>query len=107
MGFSEPYSNPGTLPYEQELSRTLTLADLLAYGLVFIVPIAPIAVFGIVFNSSHGMVPLVYLVGLIAMVFTALSYMTMSAVFPVRLLVTLPVDLTNRTCFPFWPLLFC
>src|SRR5206468_851792 len=39
--------------------------------------------FGIVYNASHGMVPLVYFVGLIAMVFTALSYMTMSRLYPV------------------------
>ncbi len=69
--------------YKQELKRSLSLFDLLVYGLVFIVPGAPIAVFGIVFNASKGMVPLVYFIGLIAMVFTALSYMTMSRAFPV------------------------
>ena len=70
------------LGYHQELKRSLSLADLLVYGLVFIGPIAPIAVFGIVFNASRGMVPLVYLVGLVAMLFTALSYMTMSRLYP-------------------------
>ena len=69
--------------YKQELKRSLGLVDLLTYGLVFIVPIAPIAVFGIVFNASHGMVPLVYVIGLVAMVFIALSYMAMSSAFPV------------------------
>src|ERR1700722_12766262 len=69
--------------YRQELKRSLGLFDLLAYGLVFIVPVAPVAVFGIVFNASRGMVPLVYLVGLFAMLFTALSYMSMSRAFPV------------------------
>src|SRR5262249_39782440 len=69
--------------YRQELKRSLSLFDLLVYGLVFIVPGAPIAVFGIVFNASHGMVPLVYLVGLAAMLFTALSYMTMARAIPV------------------------
>jgi amino acid transporter len=72
-----------TFGYKQELKRSLSLSDLLVYGLVFIVPGAPIAVFGIVFNASHGMVPLVYLVGLVAMLFTALSYMAMSRAFPV------------------------
>jgi len=72
-----------TFGYKQELKRSLGLFDLLAYGLVFIVPIAPVAVFGILFNASHGMVPLVYVIGLVAMVFTALSYMTMSTAFPV------------------------
>ncbi len=72
-----------TFGYKQELKRSLSLSDLLVYGLVFIVPGAPIAVFGIVFNASHGMVPLVYLVGLVAMLFTALSYMAMSRAFPI------------------------
>ena len=69
--------------YRQELKRSLGLFDLLIYGLVFIVPTAPFPVFGIVFNASKGMVPLVYAVGLVAMVFTAWSYMTMSLAFPV------------------------
>jgi amino acid transporter len=69
--------------YRQELKRTLSSFDLLVYGLVFITPIAPWSSFGFVFNASHGMVPLVYIVGLVAMVFTARSYMVMSAAFPV------------------------
>jgi len=69
--------------YKQELKRSLGLAELLAYGLVFITPIAPVSVFGIVFNASHGMVPLVYVIGLVAMVFVALSYMAMAEAFPV------------------------
>jgi amino acid transporter len=69
--------------YKQELKRSLTLGGLLVYGLVFIVPIAPVAVFGIVYNASHGMVPLVYAIGLVAMLFTALSYMAMVHEFPI------------------------
>ena len=69
--------------YQQELKRTLSPFDLLVYGLVFIVPIAPWSSFGFVFNASHGMVPLVYLIGLVAMLFTAFSYMAMSHAFPV------------------------
>jgi amino acid transporter len=71
------------LGYAQELKRSLSLPDLLVYGLVFIGPIAPVTVFGIVFNASHGMVPLTYLVGLAAMIFTARSYMAMARVYPV------------------------
>jgi amino acid transporter len=66
------------LGYRQELKRSLSLADLVVYGLVFIGPIAPFTVFGFVYNASHGMPPIVYAVGLVAMVFTAFSYMTMS-----------------------------
>ena len=65
------------------LRRSLSLGDLLVYGLVFIVPIAPFVIFGVVFNASRGMVPLTYVIGLVAMVFTALSYREMSASFPV------------------------
>lgn len=68
--------------YKQELKRSLSLFDLLVYGLVFIVPITPVGTFGIVFDASHGMVPLVYVVGLVAMVFVALSYMAMAEAFP-------------------------
>ena len=69
--------------YRQELNRTLSTADLLIYGLVFMVPIAPWAIFGVVFNQAKGMVPLVYLIGLVAMIFTALSYAQMSKAFPI------------------------
>ncbi|MGG5260248.1 APC family permease [Phycicoccus avicenniae] len=69
--------------YKQELDRSLSTLDLIIYGLVFMVPIAPWAIFGVVFNASKGMVALVYLIGLVAMIFTALSYAQMSRAFPV------------------------
>lgn len=69
--------------YRQELRRGLSTTDLVVYGLVFMVPIAPWAIFGVVFNASSGMVPLVYLIGLIAMIFTAMSYAQMSRTFPI------------------------
>lgn len=77
------YTAVESFGYKQELKRSLTLGGLLVYGLVFIVPIAPVAIFGIVYNASHGMVPLIYGVGLIAMLFTALSYMAMVHEFPI------------------------
>jgi amino acid transporter len=69
--------------YRQELKRALSLPDLLICGLVLIMPIGPFSVFGFVFNASRGMVPLVYFIGVAAMMFTALSYMTMSRAFPI------------------------
>ncbi|HEX7826930.1 MAG TPA: amino acid permease, partial [Mycobacterium sp.] len=68
--------------YAQELNRSVSTVDLLVYGLVFMVPIAPWTIFGVVYNSAAGMVPLVYLIGLIAMVFTALAYAQMAKSFP-------------------------
>ncbi|MEO5745228.1 MAG: APC family permease [Terracoccus sp.] len=69
--------------YKQELNRRLSTVDLLIYGLVFMVPIAPWAIYGTVYNEAKGMVPLVYLIGLVAMIFTALSYAQMSRAFPI------------------------
>jgi amino acid transporter len=68
--------------YKEQLHRGLTTKDLVIYGLIFMVPIAPISVFGFVYNDAKGMVPLAYLVGLIGMFFTALSYAAMSRAFP-------------------------
>ncbi len=45
--------------YEPELKRSMSLADVVIYGLIYMVPIAPIAVFGIVYNFSSGAVALV------------------------------------------------
>jgi len=69
--------------YDAQLRRSLSLGDLLVYGLVFISPIAPFAIFGVVFNASRGMVPLTYVIGLVAMVFTAISYREMATAFPI------------------------
>jgi len=68
--------------YHQELHRSLSFADLLVYGLVFMVPIAPFGIFGSVFQGSGGMVALAYAIGMVAMMFTALSYSQMSRAFP-------------------------
>ena len=72
----------GAAGYTQQLDRRLKLRHLLVYGMVFIVPIAPVAVYGFVAHASEGMVPLVYLVGMVAMFFTALSYKQLSTEFP-------------------------
>ena len=68
--------------YQQELRRALRFRDLLAYGLVFMVPIAPMAIFGSVFAASGGMVVLAYVIGMVALVFTAFSYAQMVRAFP-------------------------
>lgn len=68
--------------YRDQLRRALTTKDLVIYGMIFMVPIAPYSVYGFVWNDAKGMVPLAYLVGLVAMIFTALSYAAMSRAFP-------------------------
>ena len=69
--------------YREQLRRVLTTSDLVIYGLIFMVPIAPFSVYGFVWDDAKGMVPLAYLVGLIGMLFTAMSYAAMSRAFPV------------------------
>src|ERR1700730_17474890 len=69
--------------YKQELKRALTTKDLVVYGMIFMVPIAPFGVFGFVWDDAKGMVPLAYLLGLLGMFFTAMSYASMSRAFPV------------------------
>ncbi|MEG2910243.1 MAG: APC family permease [Pseudomonas sp.] len=69
--------------YKQELKRSLTLTDLVVYGMIFMIPIAPFGVYGYVNAEAPGMVPLAYIIGMVAMVFTALSYGSMARAFPV------------------------
>jgi len=68
--------------YREQLARSLSTRDLVVYGMIFMVPIAPYAIFGFVWDDAKGMVPLAYLVGLAGMLFTALSYASMSLAFP-------------------------
>jgi amino acid transporter len=69
--------------YKQQLSRALNMRDLVVYGLIFMVPIAPFSVYGFVYKDAKGMVPLAYLLGLAGMFFTALSYAAMSRAYPI------------------------
>lgn len=69
--------------YKQELKRSLTVWDLIIYGLIFMVPIAPFGIYGYVASGSNGMVPLAYLIGMVGMIFTAFSYARMSEAFPI------------------------
>ena len=68
--------------YSQQLKRSLGFTDLVVYGLIFMVPIAPFGIFGAVYNGSGGMVALAYVIGMVAMMFTALSYAQMARAFP-------------------------
>ena len=67
-------ASAGRQPGGQKLARVLGVPDMIVYGLIFMVPIAPMGIYGGVFSESGGMPALVYLVGTLAMVFTALSY---------------------------------
>jgi amino acid transporter len=64
------------------LRRQLSRQDLIVYGLLFIGPLAPVGVFGVLDARANGATALVYLVATIAMAFTAWSYAEMSRVVP-------------------------
>lgn len=76
---NDPLSQYG---YQQQLTRSVGLLDQVLYGLVFMVPIAPFAIFGAVYHASGGMPVMAYLVGMVAMLFTAASYAQMVRAFP-------------------------
>ena len=69
--------------YKQELRRSMGLKDVVLYGVLFMVIIAPQSIFGEIQLESGGMTPLVYIVGFVCISFTALSYMRMSKRFPI------------------------
>jgi len=67
---------------EGSFKRVLSLWDLVIFGLAFIGPTAPYSMYGIATVKSHGHLPLVYGVAMVAMGFTALSYGRMANAFP-------------------------
>lgn len=69
-------------PAARTLTRNLSLRDLVVYGLLFIGPLAPVGVFGVLDAHANGAVALVYLLATLAMAFTAWSYAQMSRVVP-------------------------
>ena len=64
------------------LKRTLTLWDLVFYGIVLIQPTAPMGIFGVVSQEARGHVVTTILIGMGAMLLTALSYGRMARAYP-------------------------
>ena len=73
-------ASAGTAP--GQLRRTLGYWDLVVYGLAYIAPIAPLSTLGFVWDESHGMVALAYLLGSVCMYFTAKSYAMLTETVP-------------------------
>ena len=59
------------------LLQVLTFWDLVVYGLVYVSPIGPWSTWGFASDLSGGVVALVYLLGAVALSFTAFSYAAM------------------------------
>jgi putrescine importer len=64
------------------LRRSLSLWDLIFYGIVLIQPIAPVGIFGIASRMSRGHAVTTILIAMVAMMLTAWSYGRMSTRYP-------------------------
>lgn len=64
------------------LRRVLGLKDLVFYGIVLVMPIAPVPMFGIAQVLSHGHFVTTILIAMVAMMLTAVSYGRMASIFP-------------------------
>jgi len=64
------------------LRRSLTLWDLILYGVIVIQPVAPMSVFGVLSDRGRGHVVTAILIAMVAMLFTAISYGRMARAYP-------------------------
>ena len=64
------------------LKRVLGLKELVFYGIILIQPTAPMPLFGVVSVEAQGHVVTTVLIGMLAMLFTAMSYGLMANVYP-------------------------
>src|SRR5271163_4796154 len=71
-----------TNPAPARLRRSLSLWDLILYGIIVIQPTAPMPAYGVFANEGKGHVVTSILIAMIAMVFTAMSYGRMARVYP-------------------------
>jgi putrescine importer len=64
------------------LRRTLTLWDLILYGVIVIQPVAPMSVYGVLSERGKGHVVTAILIAMVAMLFTGISYGRMARAYP-------------------------
>lgn len=64
------------------LRRTLTLWDLILYGMIVLQPVAPMSAFGALSDRGRGHVVTAILIAMVAMLSTAISYGRMARVYP-------------------------
>lgn len=80
---SQPTNSIESFGYQQELKRALTTKDLVIFGMVFMSPLACMILFGLMHTMSQGHSVLAYVIGFLAMLFTAFSYGKMVEAFPI------------------------
>ncbi|MGG3422177.1 APC family permease [Heyndrickxia faecalis] len=67
---------------QTHLTRTLKLPQVILFGLAYMAPMIVFGTYGVLTETTHGMVPTAYIVALAAMLFTAYSYGKMVKAFP-------------------------
>lgn len=75
-------SNEASTGSGPRLRRTLTLWDLILYGVIVIQPVAPMSVYGVLHERGHGHVVTAILIAMVAMLFTGISYGRMARAYP-------------------------
>jgi amino acid transporter len=75
-------STASALAATPRLKRSLTLWDLILYGIIVIQPVAPMSVFGVLSDRGRGHVVTTILIAMVAMLFTAISYGRMARAYP-------------------------
>ncbi len=75
-------SNEASTSAGPQLRRTLTLWDLLLYGIIVLQPVAPMSAFGALSDRGRGHVVTAILIAMVAMLCTAVSYGRMARVYP-------------------------
>jgi putrescine importer len=75
-------TSPVAVSSAPRLRRTLTLSDLILYGVIVIQPVAPMSVFGVLSDRGHGHVVTAILIAMVAMLFTGISYGRMARAYP-------------------------
>ena len=75
-------SEEGTASSAPCLRRTLTLWDLILYGVIVIQPVAPMSSFGALSDRGHGHVVTAILIAMVGMLFTGISYGRMARAYP-------------------------
>lgn len=66
----------------QGLKKVLRTRDLVVFGMVFMAPVSAQTLFGELTQVSQGHAVMAYLIGLVAMIFTAFCYGKMAGAFP-------------------------
>lgn len=77
-----PMDVQASAPAAGTLRRSISLGQLIFFGLVFIGPAAAVGIFGTLDAKSSGAVASVYIIATLVMAFTAVSYMRMSREVP-------------------------